>query len=92
MQSSKENAEEGIPIILLGNKIDLNRQVTTEEAEKVAGSYKIKFFETSAKNNIGISEAIRELASQVLLKEKPSEFKLSLDDENEVKEEGGCGC
>lgn len=93
MDSSVQNAEKGVPIILLGNKIDLNRQVSTEEAKKLADSYNIKYYETSAKNNIGIGEAIKDITKQVLIKEKPNEFKISLiDDKPETEQDSGCKC
>lgn len=93
MESSLQSAESGVPIIILGNKIDLTRQVSKEEAQKVADGYKLKYFETSAKNNIGISEAIKDITMQVLMKEKPGEFKISLIDEKaEVSDQGGCKC
>jgi GTPase SAR1 family protein len=59
-----------IKIILIGNKIDLERKVTTEEGQKLADHFQYPFFETSAKNNIGINEAIRNLVTSIyILKE-----------------------
>ena len=92
MESSLQNADSGIPIIILGNKVDLIRQVSQEEASKVAEGFKVKYFETSAKNNIGISEAIREITKQILLKEKDNEFKVSLVEEKGEEKESGCKC
>ena len=92
MDSSTTNAEKGVPIVLLGNKIDLNSQVLKEEAVKISLDYKIKYFESSAKNNTGISEAIRDITKQILIKEKPNEFKISLVEKEEEVEESKCKC
>ena len=70
IHSIKENSNLNIKIILIGNKIDLERKVTTEEGQKLADHFQYPFFETSAKNNIGINEAIRNLVTSIyILKE-----------------------
>ena len=48
-------------MILVGNKIDMKREVSTEEGKKMAESFGIKYFETSAKENIGINESMQEI-------------------------------
>jgi GTPase SAR1 family protein len=68
-------------MILIGNKIDLPREVTTEEGKKLAEHYDIPFFETSAKDNIGISEFIRKILVEVLESYKPVD-KLVLEQGN----------
>ena len=57
----------------IGNKIDLPREVTTEEGKKLADFYKIPFFETSAKENVGINEFMKKIISEVLESFKPNE-------------------
>lgn len=52
-------------IILIGNKCDLERDVTKEEAENLASQYKIRYIETSVKDNINVEEAFRLLATDV---------------------------
>ena len=44
--------------MLCGNKIDLAdaRQVSEAEGKQMAENYKIKYFEASAKENIGLTE------------------------------------
>ena len=55
-----------IPIVIFGNKCDIeNRQVPKEEAEKYAESKGVLFFETSAKNNQGLNEGFRKLCENV---------------------------
>ena len=45
--------------ILIGNKCDNvdQRQVSTEEGAQLASEYGMRFFETSAKNDINVDEA-----------------------------------
>lgn len=58
--------ENDLKKIIIGNKIDLPREVSKEEAEKFSKSHKVAYFETSAKDNTGIPESIRYLAGEVL--------------------------
>ena len=52
-----------IPIILVGNKCDLEeyRQVQSSDAQRLAEEWKVKYFETSAKNKININRIFEEL-------------------------------
>lgn len=74
MKKVNENLEENknAIIILIGNKIDLinDRKITKEEAEKVANEYNIKYFETSAKDDTGIKEAIKSIINDILENKK----------------------
>ena len=60
LESIYQNADVNIQKILIGNKCDLEdqRQVSTEDARDLAAQHKMEYFETSAKANTGISEAI----------------------------------
>jgi small GTP-binding protein len=90
VQSIMDNTEKTIKMVLVGNKIDLPREVTTEEGKKLADFYKIPFFETSAKENIGINEFMRKIISEVLESFKPNEnLKLESKDNATSK---GCKC
>jgi len=55
------------PIVLVGNKKDLNdeRQVPTEEGKSTAQGLNIPFIETSAKTNDGVAEAFESLVRQI---------------------------
>jgi len=52
--------------IIIGNKIDQERNVLKEEAQEFASENNSFYFETSAKDNIGISEAIRAIVKMVV--------------------------
>jgi GTPase KRas protein len=58
---------EFIPIVLCGNKCDLEseRQVQKIEAEKIAEEWKVLFFETSAKTQINITETFMALVKKI---------------------------
>ena len=62
--------EKNFPLILIGNKSDLKnqREVTTEEGLEAAEQYKIKFFETSAKERINVEQSIDELLNIMISK------------------------
>ena len=51
---------------LIGNKIDTqDREVSSTEAEKMAGEYNMKYFETSAFSGKNIADAINSLARDI---------------------------
>ena len=78
-------------MVLIGNKIDLTREVTTEEGKKLAEFYKVPFFETSAKENIGITEFIRKIISDVLESNKPATEGIKLE-KGDSNKSGKCKC
>ena len=62
----RENAKEGIVVMLVGNKTDLGtekRQVTADEGEAKAKELGIMFIETSAKAGINVKALFRKVAS-----------------------------
>ena len=69
IESARENKGENYPIIIIGNKIDLEekRKITTEEGENLAKKYGLDFFEISNKEDINIKEAIFTLFKKVLI-------------------------
>jgi small GTP-binding protein len=62
-----DNTNDKVKICLVGNKIDLPdaRQVTYEQGVRLASEYNLKFFECSAKNNIGVSDIFQYLVEVI---------------------------
>ena len=63
---------QGVKVVLVGNKVDLEneaRAVTTTEGQKFAEEGGYAFFETSAKLNICVEEAFRELVTKIVQSE-----------------------
>ncbi len=58
----------GFPIVLIGNKIDLEemRVVETKEGQNLAKQYKINFFETSNKDGTNIEKACLSLINIIV--------------------------
>jgi small GTP-binding protein len=63
----KENTTDKIKITLVGNKIDNeeNRKISYEEGLKLATEYDAKFFETSAKENIRVTEVFNYITEEI---------------------------
>ena len=57
---------DNIPMILVGNKIDLPKEVLVDEAKKYAEEKGMSFLETSALSNTNVSEAFKTLAMQIV--------------------------
>ena len=68
--------ERDFPIILVGNKCDLEneRKVPKEEGESFANKLNVKFYETSNKDGINIEESSRELI-KIVLSRMPDDIK-----------------
>ena len=67
-----EYQQKDIPVILLGNKCDLEneRQVQREEGEQIANEKGFKFLETSNREGINIKESVKELVDMILKNKK----------------------
>jgi len=65
--SSHGEVDNDYPIVLCGNKCDLekDRSVTTTEAKHYAKTLKVPFFETSAKTRFNVEEAFHQLVREV---------------------------
>ena len=88
-----------IPIIIVGNKIDLEdkRDVEKDDANKFAQENNYKYFETSAKTGEGVDNAVRELVRQILANkdsedsgEKNNKIKLQDNKKDNQKKKGCC--
>ncbi len=64
--SSIKKAVGNIPMILIGNKIDLDRKVTKEEGEELAQRMGCDYVETSAKTGDHVEEAFLVIARKCL--------------------------
>jgi Ras-related protein Rab-8A len=63
IQASTNN----IAVVLVGNKCDVdNRAVSLEDGKELAAEFKIKYFETSALNNINVEDTFNYLAKEIL--------------------------
>jgi Ras-related protein Rab-1A len=63
----KENTDDKMKIILVGNKIDMeNRNVSIEEADSFAKKNDIKYFETSSKKNLNVHTVFSSLTEDIM--------------------------
>jgi len=98
MRLASEKADE-FPVLLLGNKHDLEtqRQVSADEGAQKASDQMI-FFETSAMNGKNIEAAIKKLADNACKRNTAPIFsadvikQLELPKEDDTADAGGCGC
>ncbi|KAL1511245.1 hypothetical protein AB1Y20_006054 [Prymnesium parvum] len=71
MHAIKQHASDSVNKVLLGNKADSSgpfvqkKTITTARGQALADQHGIKFFETSAKNNINIEEAFCTIARDI---------------------------
>ena len=86
----KNNGDEGVCIILLGNKCDLEdqRQVSTEEAMRKSELYKIALCETSAMQAVNIDKAftimVEEIMKQIGKKDEDNANIIGSNDKNGI--------
>ena len=76
-------------LVLVGNKKDLNqnREISFEQAELFAKKNNIKYFETSAEENIGIDEVMNYIVSEcinIIKKRNEDAFRESIQESNMV--------
>ena len=66
ISSIKKTVKKTIPIILLGNKADLEREVDKVEAEDLAKRLSCSYLETSAKTGVNVEFAFESIARACL--------------------------
>ena len=66
----EQNSQQGVSKILVGNKCDRDdRKISYEEGAKLASEFGMTFFETSAKNNLNVTETFTFLTKDILYKQ-----------------------
>lgn len=87
----QDNTDAEINKYLVGNKIDTEqREVKREEAEKMAAEYNMKYFETSARHNVNITEAITSLVSDIYFRLNGQFKKTGIKLNGKAKKRGSC--
>ncbi|MBA7682096.1 hypothetical protein ES703_90442 [subsurface metagenome] len=66
VSSINKSVNKEIPMILIGNKIDLERKVSNEEGEELATRLKCEYLETSAKTGENVEKAFQFIARRCL--------------------------
>ncbi len=66
VSSIKKTVKTSIPMVIVGNKIDLGRQVDKKEAEDLAKRLNCDYFETSAKTGEKVEVAFEKIARACL--------------------------
>ena len=81
MKNIKQLQGDDFPMILVGNKCDLEnkRIVTYEEGMELSEKYKLPFFEVSNKNGINIEESSLALIKQIIEKKEAQIKELTKD-------------
>ena len=99
-------SDEHFPVVLIGNKIDLDneRVINKEDGEKVAKNYKFPFYETSAKTGENVKEAFQHLIAEYkedelldIIKKKPINLNIKQEEKEKqqieyIIEKNCCGC
>jgi small GTP-binding protein len=62
--------DQSLDVMVVGNKIDLEKNVTTEEGKIIAKDYGTLFVETSAKSGLGVNRAFELLIEKIIEKSK----------------------
>ena len=71
LEQIKEEAPKKVSVLLVANKIDIEKRIITkEDGENIAKSYDLDIYESSAKDNINVSEAFEDLAEKINAKYK----------------------
>ena len=88
-----QNENDKMPIVLFGNKCDLEkREVSFEQAKEYADTKQISYFETSAKTKQGLDEGFKKLAEIAYKTSGLSKgFNLAEKQKQEKQENSCCG-
>ena len=95
MDSIRANTNKSIPVILIGNKCDLERKVKEEDAEALAREFGVPLFWTSALSGDNVEKVFLELGKRILASKGESsgtteEQKVDLHRKKREKKDGCC--
>ncbi|TRY59949.1 hypothetical protein DNTS_017608, partial [Danionella cerebrum] len=88
-----ENDRDDFPMVLVGNKSDLDQQrlISKEEAKSFAGENRIHYMESSAKNRHNVDEAFMEVVRAIRKFQETESPPLPANHTGKQKS-GGCPC
>jgi small GTP-binding protein len=66
MQSIQENMVDPVSVIFVGNKCDMARNVTFDEAQELANEFNVEYYETSAKTGDNVEKTFMRLGKLIL--------------------------
>jgi len=66
MSNLSQHANQNVRKLIVGNKIDMEREVTTEEGKCMADEFKIPFIESSAKTGGNVEEIFVSVAREII--------------------------
>ena len=87
----KEEASSKVCVLLVANKIDIEKRlISREDGEDIAKSFDLDIYETSAKDNINVSEAFEDLAEKInekykIMKEKGKKLNENIPENTKSK-------
>jgi Ras-related protein Rab-1A len=91
LEQIKEEAPNKVSVLLVANKIDIEKRIITkEDGENIAKSYNLDIYESSAKDNINVSEAFEDLAEKInekykIMKEKGKKLNENIPENTKSK-------
>ena len=86
IESIKEAKGDNFPIILIGNKCDLEQRVISkEEGEKFAKEKGFSFMETSCKEGINVEESVKILIDDIMKRRKSEKLK-NIEEDNDYRD------
>eukprot|EP00042_Codosiga_hollandica_P032604 m.209947 g.209947 ORF g.209947 m.209947 type:complete len:204 (-) comp53954_c0_seq5:369-980(-) len=100
MRNIEQHATDDVVKMILANKCDMEekRVVTQEQGRKLASEFGVRFYETSAKENINIEEAFMQMARAIKQKDVPEPVKptdpIIVPDQHDkpAANDQGCAC
>eukprot|EP00768_Dysnectes_brevis_P000505 gnl/Dysnectes_brevis/1109_a1240_4317.p1 GENE.gnl/Dysnectes_brevis/1109_a1240_4317~~gnl/Dysnectes_brevis/1109_a1240_4317.p1 ORF type:complete len:207 (-),score=16.62 gnl/Dysnectes_brevis/1109_a1240_4317:74-655(-) len=93
VEELRRETDDDVVIALAGNKCDLEakRRIPTEDGQSYAAANNLLFMETSAKQNIGVSQLFQEIA-KALPQDVTQKQQAPLLIDEFPQDDSGCGC